>query len=251
MKRKYEETDGGLPGEAANAKATRKPRKSSGIRVSVSSIVQGGNLIPVVTTPQGVVRKDAGGQHCYTGQALHTNYSMMGAVGGGFPQQVQQYHRQPMTTWNPPVYTSQPHGEAGLQWTASTPSQFKQEPAEQQEPLAYHPQHNTENVMPTQQQQQQQQPEEFQHLFSPLKYLNELDCDQQYHGLGVAPLPLHGQVRPVKVEAGEEWAGQGGGEPAGDSLTSTPPILRRPKLGRTKQDREDERLDQVRPRIVF
>ena len=75
------------------------------------------------------------------------------------------------------------------------------------------------------------------------RYLNDLDCEQQYQGLGVAPLPLHGQVRPIKVEAGaEQEAWQPHDDQHPSNLSSTPPILRR--RGR-KRDAEEEKLDQV------
>ena len=184
MKRKYEEQEGIIHGDAVGNKSARKPRKSSGIRVQVSSIVQGGNLIPVVSTPQGIVRKEP--QHLYgttVGQGHHNNYNMM---GGGYPQQPVQYHRQPMTTWNPPVYNStefsnqhvEVHQET-MTWSGN--QVFKQEnfKVEPQDPLTEHQypqqqqqqQHNNKNHIQQQQQQQQQQNQEpeFQHLFSPLK----------------------------------------------------------------------------------
>ena len=94
-------------------------------------------------------------------------------------------HRQPMTTWNPPVYNSNPtiHQET-MQWSNAAPApvfkqeSFKVEPQEQQlSEQQHYPQHNNENFHPQQQQQQQQQQasqqhgndNEFQHLFSPLK----------------------------------------------------------------------------------
>ena len=175
MKRKYEEQEGILHGDASGGKSARKPRKSSGIRVQVSSIVQGGSLIPVVTTPQGIVRKEP--QHLYgstVGQNMHNSYGMMTT---GYPQQPQvQYHRQPMTTWNPPVYSAnQPQHQETVAWSGI--QNFKQETfkVEPQEPIPepQYPQHNNENHHPQQQQQQQQQSQhqepEFQHLFSPLK----------------------------------------------------------------------------------
>ena len=62
MKRKYEEQEGLIP-EGSVTKSARKPRKSSGIRVSVASLVPGETMIPVVTTPQGVVTKEMYGGH--------------------------------------------------------------------------------------------------------------------------------------------------------------------------------------------
>lgn len=64
----------------------------------------------------------------------------------------------------------------------------------------------------------------------------------------MAPLPLHGQVRPIKVEQEPEqlWPQAGHHqetENTQSSLNSTPPILRR--RGR-KRDAEDEKLDQVK-----
>ena len=174
MKRKYEEQEGLIP-DGSVTKSARKPRKSAtasgGIRVSVSSLVPGEAMIPVVTTPQGVVTKEM-----YGHSVQHSNYGQM--IGQtGYPQtSVQQQftvHRQPMTTWNPPVYNSNPtiHQET-VQWATNTPQVFKQEPFKM-EPQDHYPQHNNENFH--QQQQQQQQPsehnqeQEFQHLFSPLK----------------------------------------------------------------------------------
>ena len=76
------------------------------------------------------------------------------------------------------------------------------------------------------------------------RYLNDLDCEQQYNALGVAPLPLHGQVRPIKVEqeSGEMHHWQMHDENHPHNLSSTPPILRR--KGR-KRDAEEERIEQV------
>merc|ERR1712012_1015171 len=146
-----------------------------------------------------------------------------------------------------------------MQWSNTAPAPvFKQESfkVEPQEPQIseHYPQHNNENFHPQQQPQQQQQASqqhgneaEFQHLFSPLKYLNDLDCEQQYQGLGVAPLPLHGQVRPIKVEQQEaseanQWTQhQPHDENHPSNLSSTPPILRR--RGR-KRDVEDDKIDQ-------
>merc|ERR1719278_716202 len=158
-----------------------------------------------------VVRKD--GQVLYAGvssQGLHSNYGMITPTYPQHtPQQSVQYHRQPMSTWNPPVY---------------------------QQEQQHRQQHNTENQHPGGQQQDQ----EFSHLFSPLKYLNDFDTEAHYHSLGVAPLPLHGQVRPVKVEP--EWNNEAANESQHPSnLTSTPPILRR--RGR-KREVEEEELDQ-------
>merc|ERR1712061_190140 len=100
-------------------------------------------------------------------------------AGGGYPQQPVQYHRQPMTTWNPPVCNSnefsnqhvEVHQEA-MSWTGN--QVFKQEnfKVEPIDPLTEHQimQHSNKNHH----QQQQNQEPEFQHLFSPLKYLNDL-----------------------------------------------------------------------------
>jgi len=204
MKRKYEEQEGLIP-DGSVSKSARKPRKSSGIRVSVSHET----MIPVVTTPQGVVSKEIYGG----GVAVqHNNYAAM--MNQGYPAQQpgqQQFtvHRQPMTTWNPPVYNSNPtiHQET-MQWSSNNQQQvFKQEPFKLEPPehtADHYPQHNNENFHNTPQSTpHHNQDQEFQHLFSPLKYLNDLDCEQQYQGLGVAPLPLHGQVRPIKVEQQE------------------------------------------------
>jgi len=258
MKRKYEEQEGLVP-DGSVTKSARKPRKSSGIRVSVSSLSsqEGGLGGAVVTTPQGVVTKEMYGAGVGVGVAQHATYAMYPAPSQ--PQQQQfTVHRQPMTTWNPPVYNSAPtiHQET-MQWANSPQQVFKQESfkVEPQEAMADHyPQHNNENFHQQPQQQQQQaqpqqaqqsahnQDQEFQHLFSPLKYLNDLDCEQQYQGLGVAPLPLHGQVRPIKVEAGaEQEAWQPHDDQHPSNLSSTPPILRR--RGR-KRDAEEEKLDQ-------
>ena len=62
----------------------------------------------------------------------------------------------------------------------------------------------------------------------------------------MAPLPLHGQVRPIKVEQEQEMWPQGhqiqDTESQHGNLNSTPPILRRRAR---KRDAEDEKLDQV------
>ncbi len=69
------------------------------------------------------------------------------------------------------------------------------------------------------------------------RYLNDIDYDVQYGGLGVTPLPLHGQVRPIKVEQQEqEWADT--------TLSTTPPILRRRARKREADDSE------VRPWLI-
>lgn len=236
MKRKYEEQEGLIP---EGSKSARKPRKNSGIRVAVPNMPGQGMMGSPMRSPQSqtmVVRKE--GQVLYAGvssQNIHSNYGMMTPVQSyqqHTPQHGVQYHRQPMTTWNPPVY--QPEQQA-MSWNsgAAQTQQFKQEPLDPLE--QQYGQHNTENQHPGQQDQ------EFSHLFSPLKYLNDFDPEGHYHSLGVAPLPLHGQVRPVKVEP--EW----NNDAANDSqhatnLSSTPPILRR--RGR-KREAEEERLDQV------
>ena len=185
MKRKYEEQEGLVP-DGSVTKSARKPRKSSGIRVSVSSLgsQEGGLGGAVVTTPQGVVTKEMYGAGVGVGVAQHATYAMYPAPSQ--PQQQQfTVHRQPMTTWNPPVYNSAPtiHQET-MQWANSPQQVFKQESfkVEPQEAMADHyPQHNNENFHQQPQQQQQQaqpqqaqqsahnQDQEFQHLFSPLK----------------------------------------------------------------------------------
>ena len=63
----------------------------------------------------------------------------------------------------------------------------------------------------------------------------------------MAPLPLHGQVRPIKVEQVEPEGWHHSSMEVNDehhpsNLSSTPPILRR--RGR-KRDADEERLDQV------
>ena len=58
----------------------------------------------------------------------------------------------------------------------------------------------------------------------------------------MAPLPLHGQVRPIKVEQEQEQTVWSPMEHHHDSLSSTPPILRRRAR---KRDLEEEKLDQV------
>jgi len=236
MKRKYEEQEG-LAGPEG-PKSNRKPRKASGVRVAVSNIPgQSPMMGSPMSSPQSasmVVRKE--GQVLYTGvgQGIHSTYNMMAAsYPQHTPQHSVQYHRQPMATWNPPVYQQE---QPPLPWASSnpqTPQHFKQETFKVEPVEEHHYNHNQENQHPGQQ-------EEFQHLFSPLKYLNDFDPEGHYQSLGVAPLPLHGQVRPVKVEP--EWSS----EPANDSqhpsnLSSTPPILRR--RGR-KRDADEEKLDQ-------
>ena len=60
----------------------------------------------------------------------------------------------------------------------------------------------------------------------------------------MAPLPLHGQVRPIKVEHDHDWGHQqaANDENHPSNLSSTPPILRRRNR---KRDAEEEKLDQV------
>lgn len=225
MKRKYEEQEGIV---SDGSKSARKPRKTAGIRVSVSSVVSGGSLIPVTATPQ--MRKDQ--QPLVYGQHGGLHYGAGGLVQS-YPIQ-QQYHR-PMTTWNPPVYpgTPQQPEQPPPHWQQGTGQQqvFKQE-IFKVEPQDVEHQYSQQTV----EQHGHQEQQEFQHLFSPLKYLNDMDCEQQYQSLGVAPLPLHGQVRPIKVEQPDTW-----GQEERD-LTSTPPILRR--RGRKREAGEDERMDQ-------
>jgi myb proto-oncogene protein len=243
MKRKYEEQDGHVT-ERSGGKSDRKPRKTSGIRVAVSSISGPGNMMgSPMGSPQSqpmVVRKE--GQVLYAGvnQNLHSNYGMITSSQSyqqqHTPQHSVQYHRQPMTTWNPPVYHQEQ--QQSVSWSTGAQTQlFKQETfkVEPQDPLELqYGQHNNENHNPGQQEQ------EFQHLFSPLKYLNDFDSDGHYHSLGVAPLPLHGQVRPVKVEP--EWQNEHSNDSQHPSnLSTTPPILRR--RGR-KREADEERLDQ-------
>jgi hypothetical protein len=79
------------------------------------------------------------------------------------------------------------------------------------------------------------------HVFF-LRYLNDIDYDVQYGGLGVTPLPLHGQVRPIKVEQQEQEGGGGWG--ADTTLSTTPPILRRRARKREADDSE------VRPWLI-
>ena len=179
MKRKYEEQEG-LITDSGITKSSRKPRKSSGIRVAVSNMGSE-NMIPVVTTPQGVVTKEIYGGSVQVGGAgpgAGHSYGMYSAgVQSGGVQQQYSVHRQPMTTWNPPVYNSNPtlHQET-MQWSNNATQVFKQE-SFKVEPQEQYPQHNNENFQQQQQpQQQQQQPssqhnqdQEFQHLFSPLK----------------------------------------------------------------------------------
>jgi hypothetical protein len=72
------------------------------------------------------------------------------------------------------------------------------------------------------------------------RYLNDIDYDVQYGGLGVTPLPLHGQVRPIKVEQQEGgWTSSSldtSHEAA--ALSTTPPILRRRPRKREADDSE-------------
>jgi hypothetical protein len=249
MKRKYDEGDpSGMTPEGP--KSARKPRKSSGIRVAVAAMP---GQSPMLGSPMGspqsqamVVRKE--GQVLYTGggQALHSYQGMMAPVQSYQQQHAVQYHRQPMATWNPPIY--QQEQSTAQSWSFkvdNTPSQPQQQQQQQQqhfkqetfkvepvEPLEQHYGQHNENQPPDQ---------EFQHLFSPLKYLShDFDSDSAYQSLGVAPLPLHGQVRPVKVEP--EWNTEGD-----SGIASTPPILRR--RGR-KREPDEERLDQVTPDMV-
>ena len=63
----------------------------------------------------------------------------------------------------------------------------------------------------------------------------------QYGGLGVTPLPLHGQVRPIKVEQGGEggWSSSSLDTSHEAILSSTtPPILRRQPRKREADDNE-------------
>ena len=88
-------------------------------------------------------------------------------------------------------------------------------------------------------------------IVSRRRYLSDFDGDQQYQGLGVAPLPLHGQVRPIKVEQDQDpglWSGHHtvNDENHPSNLSSTPPILRRRNR---KREAEDDKLDQVE--IIF
>ena len=54
-------------------------------------------------------------------------------------------------------------------------------------------------------------------------YLTDMDYDFQYGSLGVSPLPLHGQVRPIKVEQ-DTWHHNSTDE---HNISSTPILIRR------------------------
>lgn len=70
------------------------------------------------------------------------------------------------------------------------------------------------------------------------RYLNDLDYDLHYGGLGVTPLPLHGQVRPIKVEQDTWNSMDSNDEHSSHNISSTPPILRRRARKREADDHE-------------
>ena len=84
MKRKYEEQEGGGVLGDGSSKSARKPRKSAtnssgGIRVSVSSTVIGGSLIPQATP---LMRKELSGLYAPAMQQQHgAQYAIMSASG--------------------------------------------------------------------------------------------------------------------------------------------------------------------------
>ena len=84
MKRKYEEQEGGGVLGDGSSKSARKPRKSAtnasgGIRVSVSSTVIGGSLIPQAAP---LMRKELSGLYAPAMQQQHgTQYAIMSASG--------------------------------------------------------------------------------------------------------------------------------------------------------------------------
>ena len=70
------------------------------------------------------------------------------------------------------------------------------------------------------------------------RYLNDLDYDLHYGGLGVTPLPLHGQVRPIKVEQDTWNSMDSNDEHSSHNISSTPPILRPKARKREAGDHE-------------
>jgi len=178
MKRKYEEQDGLTD---SGGKSARKPRKSSGIRVSVNSTVIGGTLIP----QGGMARKDVSSLYGNAvGQSMQQYTIMGGSHQVGYPHQP-QYHRAPMSTWNPPVYNQQQQQQQQqqqetVQWSNQVFKQetFKVEPIDpllpdhnynENTPPHHHQQHHQHQQQQQQHHQHQQEDPEFQHLFSPLK----------------------------------------------------------------------------------
>ena len=85
------------------------------------------------------------------------------------------------------------------------------------------------------------------------RYLNDLDYDLHYGGLGVTPLPLHGQVRPIKVEQDTWNSMDSNDEHSSHNISSTPPILRRRARKREADDHEVgyARLSRLFSNILF
>ena len=190
MKRKYEEQEG-IVGEASASKSSRKPRKASGIRVSVSSTVIGGNIIPVSGAAAGsqvVACKQEQVYGVSVVQAAGTDYGMIGRgqqvatqqqqqqqqvvyTPQQQQQQQQQYHRTPMATWNPPVYPNMPSHQDTMPWSGAQVQQFKQEPfkVEPADPIGQENTYSGGSQEPSSILPHSSQDQEFGHLFSPLK----------------------------------------------------------------------------------
>ena len=77
----------------------------------------------------------------------------------------------------------------------------------------------------------------------PSRYLNDLDCEQQYQSLGVAPLPMHGQVRPVKVEPPTWHSPDTNEDNGGHHGNSSPPSILRRRARKRDADVSTDRLE--------
>jgi len=259
MKRKYEELDG-LNECVGKGRKTKK----TNVRISANSTLVRTNGIPhqISTEKKSRTVYGSSGSSSIVPSAM-SNRGQFSIVHGSlnYPHQP-QYHRTPMGTWNPPVYSpsgpSQQLSPIDIQQRIEQPqwvtqAQLKQEPIEPTTPTISVNKNYTENTPPpascNNMPQDNSDTSEFE-LFSPLKYLNDIDYDFQYNSLGVSPLPLHGQVRPIKVEHQDIWIDYRKKKDENqDNATSITPILikRRPR----KRECNDSAEVLPRPNISF
>lgn len=235
MKRKYEEQEGIVDGGSKG----RKPRKST-VRVSVNSALMGGGNIGHVKEGMGVygAGSNSGVTGLQAGGAQYS--IVHGTVTyphqPSYHRTPMATWNPPI--YNPTAHSTplqqQQHQHQG--WASNIqqpPGGFKQEPVDPSpqhqhgisvehnynENTPPHSHASSSHLTPSHHSIGQHTPSSSHHhnnqltpshhhsddsefaIFSPLKYLNDLDyAEFQYNSLGVSPLPLHGQVRPIKVE---------------------------------------------------
>lgn len=247
MKRKYEELDGSNELGVGKGRKTKKVNvrlssnsslmRPSGIRhqfssEKISSLAVYGSSASSTMAPTGI---SSGKQFSIAHGSLN------------YPHQP-HYHRTPMGTWNPPVFS--PSGSTHQlspinneqrteqsQWASK--AQLKQEPMEPSTPILSLNKKYNENTPPASCSNMPQNNSEFE-LFSPLKYLNDIDYDFQYNSLGVSPLPLNGQIRPIKVEQQDIWIEQKVKKDDSQvDLNSTPILIKRRSRKRDYNDSDE------------